>query len=174
MRDVDVEAPGTIIDSLPADGEDVSRDMQLVDEGWEHRINDLLAEADDAGSVVDVIERFEDRWQRYDDFIVELRGWGRSPIYAMAWRDLHESLIQKLYAHDTPAEVIDRNDTPDSSRTASAIGDELVLTPVIISGGPGGSVWAHHEKISTKGATRDNCSAMTSMKKTSDGCWTVG
>lgn len=108
MTEVDLEVPGTIVDSLPGEGEDVSRDMELAVEGWERRINDLLAEADDLDPIVDVIERFEDRWQRYDNFIVELRAWGQSPIYAMAWRDLHESLIQQLYAHDTLVEVIDR------------------------------------------------------------------
>lgn len=108
MTEIQLTVPEPIVDSLPADGDDVAHDMERAVAGWERRLNTLLHDSDDASPVVDVIERFEDRWQRYDSFIVELRAWGQSPIYAMAWRDLHESLIQQLYDHDSLADVIDR------------------------------------------------------------------
>jgi hypothetical protein len=57
---------------------------------------------------VDAVERFEERWEQYDDFVAELRAWGQSPIYAMAWRDLMAALIRQVYDHEELADGIDR------------------------------------------------------------------
>ncbi|WP_132057886.1 hypothetical protein [Halorussus amylolyticus] len=112
MEDITLTLPDRIVESLPADGEDAARDMERAVAGWERRLNRAADEADTdeaaAGAVVDALERFEDRLERYDDFVVELRAWGQSPIYAMAWRDLHVALMRQLYDHEDLSEYIDR------------------------------------------------------------------
>ncbi|WP_435155156.1 hypothetical protein [Haladaptatus sp. DFWS20] len=109
MDEISLAVPEAIIESLPEDGDSAARDMHEAVAGWEVRLN-RLAESDDevASAVFDVVERFETRWEQYDDFVAELRAWGQSPIYAMAWRDLHAALIQQLYDHDDLSEHIDR------------------------------------------------------------------
>ncbi|MFC7082414.1 hypothetical protein [Halorussus caseinilyticus] len=112
MDQVTLTVPEPITESLPADGEDAARDMERAVEGWERRLNQAIVEADGdddaAGAVVDALERFENRWEQYDDFVAELRAWGQSPIYAMAWRDLMGALVGQLYDHEDLAERIDR------------------------------------------------------------------
>jgi hypothetical protein len=112
MDEISLSVPEPIVESLPADGEDAARDMQRAVEGWQTRLNRAVEEADSeddaAGAVVDALERFEDRWEQYDDFVAELRAWGQSPIYAMAWRDLMAALMQQLYDHEAFADRIDR------------------------------------------------------------------
>lgn len=109
MPEVSLTIPDSIIDALPEAEEDNAHlDMQRAVTGWELQFNDLLAEADETGEIVDMIERFEDRWERYDDYIVELRAWGQSPIYAMAWRDLQAAVINQVYDHADLADRIDR------------------------------------------------------------------
>ena len=112
MDEISLTVPDTIVESLPADGEDAATDMHRAVEGWQTRLNRAIenAESDDdaAGAVVDALERFENRWEQYDDFVAELRAWGQSPIYAMAWRDLMGSLMQQLYDHEDLGESIDR------------------------------------------------------------------
>ncbi|WP_276298941.1 hypothetical protein [Halorussus lipolyticus] len=112
MDEISLTVPDAITESLPADGDDAARDMHRAVEGWEDRLNRAIEESegddDAAGAVVDVLERFENRWEQYDDFVAELRAWGQSPIYAMAWRDLMRSLMGQLYDHDGLGESIDR------------------------------------------------------------------
>jgi hypothetical protein len=112
MDEITLTVPDPIVESLPADGEDAARDMERAVEGWERRLGEAIAEADGddeaAGAVVDALERFEDRWEQYDDFVAELRAWGQSPIYAMAWRDLMAALIRQIYDHEDLAERVDR------------------------------------------------------------------
>ena len=127
MDRISLSVPEPITESLPADGEDAARDMHRAVEGWEKRLNRAFEEAegvsgeagdsserssdgddDAAGAVVDALERFEDRWEQYDDFVAELRAWGQSPIYAMAWRDLMAALMRQLYDHEDLGERIDR------------------------------------------------------------------
>ncbi|WP_327052255.1 hypothetical protein [Halomicrococcus gelatinilyticus] len=112
MEEITLSIPESIVTSLPEDGENAARDMERAVEGWEARLNRLREETEDdeavAGAVVDVVERFEERWEQYDDFVAELRAWGQSPIYAMAWRDLMGSLVRQLYDHDDLADHIDR------------------------------------------------------------------
>jgi hypothetical protein len=111
MDEISLTVPDAIVESLPADGEDAARDMHRAVEGWEDRLNRVITDAEDddaAGAVVDALERFENRWEQYDDFVAELRAWGQSPIYAMAWRDLMGSLMRQLYDHEDLGERIDR------------------------------------------------------------------
>ncbi len=111
MDEISLSVPDAIVESLPEDGETSARDMHEAVAGWEARLNrlaDTSPDEDVASAVVDVVERFEERWEQYDDFVAELRAWGQSPIYAMAWRDLHAALIQQLYDHDELSSHIDR------------------------------------------------------------------
>lgn len=103
MDELELLIPEPIVESLPADGENVERDMKKAVAGWESEVNAALSlesEEEAIGAVLDQIDRFEDRWEAYDEFVVELRAWGQSPIYAMAWRDLHAAVIRQIYDHD--------------------------------------------------------------------------
>lgn len=108
---VSLGVPEPIIDALP-DGDDAARDMREAVGGLEGRLNDAIAASEDeseaAGHVVDAIERLEDRFERYDEFVPELRAWGQSPIYAIAWRNLQADLIAQLRDHDWLATHVDR------------------------------------------------------------------
>ncbi|WP_049969795.1 hypothetical protein [Haladaptatus cibarius] len=111
MDEISLVVPEAIVNSLPEDGDSAAHDMQEAVAGWEARLNRLVEEESDedvASAAVDVIERFETRWEQYDDFVAELRAWGQSPIYAMAWRDLHAALVQQLYDNDDLSAHIDR------------------------------------------------------------------
>ena len=108
MEQVSLAVPDAITEALPEDGAAASEDMRKAVAGYERLLNDAISERGDASVVVDAIERFEGRWESYDEFVIELRAWGQSPIYAMLWRDLHASLIQQLYDHDAIANEIDR------------------------------------------------------------------
>lgn len=112
MDDVHLTIPERIVDSLPEDGDNAALDMQRAVEGWEARINQAIARAESdseaAGYVLDAIEGMDDRLERYDEFVPELRAWGQSPIYAIAWRNLQASLIGQLYDHEDIAAHIDR------------------------------------------------------------------
>ena len=107
MEDLSLSIPRSIVDALPEDGEHAAKDMERAVGGWERQLNDLLADEDLSG-VVNLIERLEDRWERYDGFVVELRAWGQSPIYAMAWRDLLAVVISQIYEHESLSDRIDR------------------------------------------------------------------
>lgn len=108
MVEIQLTIPDPIREALPADDDAAIADMERAVRGWERQLNDFLAGDGGQKHVVDLIERFEQRWEQYDEFVVELRSWGRSPIYAMSWRDLHASIIQQLYDHEELAESIDR------------------------------------------------------------------
>lgn len=112
MGTVSLSVPEPIAESLPADGEDAARDMHRAVEGWEARLNRAVEDAENdeeaAGAVVDALERFESRWEQYDDFVAELRAWGQSPIYAMAWRDLMGSLSRQLIDHEEFTDHVER------------------------------------------------------------------
>jgi len=111
MDDIELTLPEPILDSLPADSEDTKQDMGRAMAGWERRVNAALdhdEEAERVRAIVDLLERFEDRWEAYDEFVVELRAWGQSPIYAMAWRNLHAAVVRQIYEHGDLGEQIDR------------------------------------------------------------------
>ena len=112
MDEVSLGVPQPIIDSLPEDGTAAAQDMQRAVEGLESRLNRAIRDADDdaeaAGFALDVIDHLEDRAGTYDSFVPELRAWGQSPIYAIAWRNLQADLINQLYEHEALAERLDR------------------------------------------------------------------
>lgn len=111
MDQVSLGVPRQILESLPEDGS-AGADMESAVEGIETRINDTIQEVDGtesaAGIVVDAIERIEERLDRHDEFVPELRAWGQSPIYAIAWRNLYADLIEQLYQHEWLADELDR------------------------------------------------------------------
>ncbi|MFP4530626.1 MAG: hypothetical protein ACLFNC_04965 [Halodesulfurarchaeum sp.] len=112
MDELTLGVPRQILESLPEDGDDAATDMQTAVAAWEDRLNAIIEEAptdqEAASGIVDAIDRLEDRRDRYDEFVVELRAWGQSPIYAIAWRNLYGDLIAQLYDHEDIAETIDR------------------------------------------------------------------
>ncbi|WP_254536030.1 hypothetical protein [Halomarina litorea] len=112
MDEVSLGVPQPIIDSLPEDGTASAQDMQRAVQGLEARLNRAIREAEDdaeaAGFALDVIEHLEDRASTYDSFVPELRAWGQSPIYAIAWRNLQADLVEQLYDHEALAERLDR------------------------------------------------------------------
>jgi len=115
MDEVTLSIPAPILDSLPEDGQAAAQDMERAVEGWEQRINRAIDAAEDdgeaAGYVLDAIEELEDRLEDYDEFVPELRAWGQSPIYAIAWRNLMADLIGQLYEHEDLADRLDRERT---------------------------------------------------------------
>ncbi|PSP79549.1 hypothetical protein BRC81_04880 [Halobacteriales archaeon QS_1_68_20] len=111
MDEVELTIPATIVESLPEGSEDAVADMERAVEGFEASINEAVRDAEDgeaAAAIVDAIEQMEARAERYDEFVPELRAWGQSPIYAIAWRNLHLALIRQLYDHDAVGDRIDR------------------------------------------------------------------
>ncbi|MBZ6494398.1 MULTISPECIES: hypothetical protein [Natrinema] len=112
MEELSLGVPEPILDRLPADDESAAADMQKAVAGWEDQLNRLLEAADDereaAGQVLEVIERFEERYETYDAFVPELRAWGQSPIYAIAWRTLYADVIAQIHEHDELGEHLDR------------------------------------------------------------------
>lgn len=112
MDEITLGVPGPLLDSLPEEDGGAARDMQRAVEGYEQRLNGLLDGAEDdaeaASRVLDVIEHFESRGERFDEFVPELRAWGQSPIFAIAWRNLYADLIEQLYEHEWLAAQLDR------------------------------------------------------------------
>ena len=108
MDELSLHIPESIVEALPEDGQHAAKDMERAVGGWERQFNELLADEPELDRVVDLIERLEDRWERYDAFVPELRAWGQSPIYAMAWRDLLAVVIRQVYDHADLADRIDR------------------------------------------------------------------
>jgi len=111
MEEVSLGVPRQILESLP-DDDDAERDMQQAVRGIESRINDAVASAEDpsaaAADVADIVERLEGRLERYDAFVPELRAWGQSPIYAIAWRNLYADLLMQLQEYEWLATELER------------------------------------------------------------------
>jgi hypothetical protein len=109
---VELGVPQQILDSLPDSEGDAAQDMKQAVAGLETRLNRAIDSADSegeaAGYAVDVLERLEDHLERYDEFVPELRAWGQSPIYAIAWRNLQADLILQIHDHDWLSGHIDR------------------------------------------------------------------
>jgi len=111
VDELELHIPEGIVESLPPDSDDTKQDMGKAVAGWERTLNaalDVEDEDEAVSAVVDFVEHSEDRWEAYDEFVVELRAWGQSPIYAMAWRDLHGAVIQQIHDHEELAEEINR------------------------------------------------------------------
>jgi hypothetical protein len=112
MDEISLGVPRPILESLPADDDTASQDMRRAVAGIENSINRVVEEAEDesevAERVADVLERLESQAEVYDEFVPELRAWGQSPIYAIAWRNLQLDLIGQLREVDWLAEHLDR------------------------------------------------------------------
>lgn len=112
MDDIELGVPRPILDALPEGSESTAQDMQRAVEGIESSINRAIAAADDeseaVSAVADAIEHLEENFETYDEFVPELRAWGQSPIYAIAWRNLQADLVAQLYEIDWLAERLDR------------------------------------------------------------------
>jgi len=112
MDEISLGVPQPLLDALPEDGQAAAQDMQRAVEGYEQRLNGAIEAADDdaeaASSALDLIEHFDARRERFDEFVPELRAWGQSPIFAIAWRNLYADLVAQLYEHDWLAAQLDR------------------------------------------------------------------
>jgi hypothetical protein len=112
MDEIELGVPGPLLESLPEDDGGAAQDMQRAVKGYNQRLNTVLEDAEEdaeaASAVLDVIEHFEARGEKYDEFVPELRAWGQSPIFAIAWRNLYADLIAQLYEHDWLAAQLDR------------------------------------------------------------------
>ncbi|GAB3325707.1 hypothetical protein EI982_10730 [Haloplanus rallus] len=112
MDEFDLGVPRQILDSLPDDDDAAREDMQRAVVGLEGRLNEAVESADDereaAQNVVGALERLEEQLEQYDEFVPELRAWGQSPIYAIAWRNLQADLIMQIQEVGWVAERIDR------------------------------------------------------------------
>ena len=112
MDAISLGVPEPILERLPADDETAAADMQQAVAGWETKLNRAVEEADDdrdaAARILEAIDRFEQRYETYDELVPELRAWGQSPIYAIAWRTLYADVIAQLYAHDDLGDHLDR------------------------------------------------------------------
>ena len=112
MDEISLGVPEPLLESLPEEGSAAARDMQRAVEGFNERVNHHVETADGdaeaAKGVLDVIEHLEARSERFDEFVPELRAWGQSPIYAIAWRNLYADLVAQLYDHEWLATQLDR------------------------------------------------------------------
>jgi hypothetical protein len=103
MEPIELTIPQHVVDLLPQDGANAATDMEKAVEGYERHLNRSLGEVNDpekAAEVLDVVEHMEARMETYDTFVPELRAWGQSPAYAVAWRNLHGELISQIYQHE--------------------------------------------------------------------------
>ncbi|SDC78980.1 hypothetical protein [Natrinema hispanicum] len=125
MDEITLGVPEPILERLPDDDESAAADMQKAVAGWESRLNRALEDADDereaAGHVLEAIDRFEERYETYDELVPELRAWGQSPIYAIAWRTLYADVIAQLHEHEDLADHLDRE------RNARLVADGIRL-----------------------------------------------
>jgi hypothetical protein len=115
MDHVHLTIPERLLELLPEDGANAARDMERAVEGYERAVNRAIDAIDagdegevNAGELLDIIEHMEARMKTYDEFVPELRAWGQSPAYAVAWRDLHANLVEQLHAHGDLADRLDR------------------------------------------------------------------
>lgn len=112
MEEITLGVPKPLVESLPDDGEDARKDMHRAVEGYNASLDRILETADDdseaASHVLDLIEHFEGRLEQFHGFVPELRAWGQSPIFAIAWRNLYADLIEQLYEHEWLATQLDR------------------------------------------------------------------
>ncbi|MFB6134926.1 MAG: hypothetical protein ABEJ55_08055 [Halanaeroarchaeum sp.] len=112
MDELSLGVPRPILEALPEEGVDAGADMQRVVESWQERLNRAVTEAatdrEAISAVADLVEELESRRDRYDEFVVELRAWGQSPIYAIAWRNLYMDLLAQIYDHDDLGEELER------------------------------------------------------------------
>jgi len=75
MDEISLGVPQPLLDALPEDGQAAAQDMQRAVEGYEQRLNGAIEAADDdaeaASSALDLIEHFDARRERFDEFVPE-------------------------------------------------------------------------------------------------------
>lgn len=112
MEELSLGVPAGVLESLPDDDGTAEADMRRAVEGIERSLNDAIASADDDGeaaaAVLDGIEEMEANADRFDEFVPELRAWGQSPIYAIAWRNCYLELLAQLGEVEWLADQLDR------------------------------------------------------------------
>ena len=111
MPEIELGVPRGVVESLPEEEGTAEQDMRRAIAGIQSRLNEALDEADpdEAAEVVaDAVEQMEAQASTYHEFVPELRAWGQSPIYAIAWRNLYLELIGQLYDHEWLADDLDR------------------------------------------------------------------
>jgi hypothetical protein len=100
MEPISLGIPGGVLDSLPEEDGAAAQDMRRAVQGIESSLNRAIENADSeseaAGTVLDAVEAMEGHAERYHEFVPELRAWGQSPIYAIAWRNLYLELLAEL------------------------------------------------------------------------------
>ena len=100
MEPISLGIPGGVLDSLPEDDGAAAQDMRRAVQGIESSLNRAIehaeSESEAAGQVLDAVEAMESHAERYHEFVPELRAWGQSPIYAIAWRNLYLELLAEL------------------------------------------------------------------------------
>jgi len=111
MPEIELGVPRGVVESLPEEDGTAERDMRRAITGIQSRLNEEINGSDptEAATVVaDAVERMEAQASTYHEFVPELRAWGQSPIYAIAWRNLYVELIGQLYEHEWLADELDR------------------------------------------------------------------
>jgi len=112
MEELSLGVPAGVLESLPEDDGTAAQDMQRAVAGIESSLNDAVADAEDEAEavsrIVDAMEAMEEKAERYDEFVPELRAWGQSPIYAIAWRNCYLELLAQLAEVEWIAEGLDR------------------------------------------------------------------
>lgn len=128
MEEITLGVPKPLLESLPDGGDDAQADMQRAVEGYNARLARAFEAAEDdaeaAARALDLIEHFEDRIEQFHGFVPELRAWGQSPIFAIAWRNLYADLIEQCYEHEWLATHLDRE------RNARLVEDGIRLSDV--------------------------------------------
>ncbi|AZQ14672.1 hypothetical protein [Halorubrum sp. PV6] len=111
MPEIELGVPKGVVESLPEEDGTAEQDMRRAIAGIQSRLNDEIADTDasEAAEVVaDAVERMEAQASTYHEFVPELRAWGQSPIYAIAWRNLYVELIGQLYEQEWLADDLGR------------------------------------------------------------------
>ena len=111
MPEIELGVPKGVVESLPDEDGTAERDMRRAIAGIQSRLNEEIdggGPSEAAEVVADAVERMEAQASTYHEFVPELRAWGQSPIYAIAWRNLYVELIGQLYEHDWLTEELDR------------------------------------------------------------------
>ena len=114
MPEIELGVPKGVIESLPDDERTTEQDMRRAIAGIQSRLNDEIdgaTPAEAATVVADAVERMESQASTYHEFVPELRAWGQSPIYAIAWRNLYVELIGQLSEHEWLSAELDREQT---------------------------------------------------------------
>ncbi|MEM4781637.1 MAG: hypothetical protein QXG03_08785 [Halalkalicoccus sp.] len=127
MDEITLAVPRELAETLPEDSDETLMAMQRDIDQYQGYINGAIEEGDReaASAAADVLDRLEERWSQYDGYIVELRAWGQSSIYAEVWCDFQYALIQQLYDHEGLAEALDQE------RHARLVDDGIRLSDAV-------------------------------------------